>query len=297
MRRLLADAALYAEWRAPLIIQGEIGTGKTWLARRIHEMSPRRQAYFGCMNLAHPEVSLAGSELFGHVLGGFTDAKRNRRGLLVESHGGTAFFDELGKSPLVIQHKLMQVLDEPTFTPVGADRPVTVDVRFIFAAREPLDDLVASGAMSADFRSRISAFVLRVPSLRERREDVVPLARWFVEVAVRRKSERPRTQVPALSDALCEALEAHEWPENVRELENLMLKLVIFSRDARVLELHMLDEVLVRPVDRAMTAEERLASRRERALGAMRSAGGKRKRAAELLGWSYSTFQRVMRGA
>lgn len=297
MRRLLAEASLYAQWRAPVLIQGEIGTGKTWLARRVHEMSPRRNGYFGCMNLAHPEVSLAGSELFGHVLGGFTDAKRNRRGLLVQSHGGTVFFDELGKSPLVLQHKLMQVLDAPTFTPVGADRPVTVDVRFIFAAREPLDELVASGAMSADFRSRLGPFVLRVPPLRERREDIVPLARAFVQLAVTRKSERPRSYVPTLSDPLCEALEACSWPGNVRELENLMLKVVIFSRDSRILELHMFEDAMEKQVDLAMTVDARRAARRERAVGAIRNAGGKKKRAAELLGWSYSTLQRVLRGA
>ncbi|MHB1330142.1 MAG: sigma-54-dependent transcriptional regulator, partial [Gemmatimonadales bacterium] len=179
MRRVLARAAQFAPWPKELLIQGETGTGKTWLARRIHDLSARSMAPFETLNLADPEVSLLGTELFGHVAGGFTDARTRRDGLLLRANGGTVFFDEVGKCPIRVQLKLLQVLDSPSFYPIGADRPVTVDVRFIFAASEPLENLVADGALARDFLPRLGPVVLRMPPLRERKADLVPLARWF----------------------------------------------------------------------------------------------------------------------
>jgi DNA-binding NtrC family response regulator len=295
MQRLLRRAEMYAAWPETVVIQGELGTGKSWLARRIHQLSPRRNYHFGQMSLAQPDMSLMNSDLFGHVAGAFTDAKHNRSGLLATAHQGTVFLDEVGKCPAPMQNKLLEVLDDRTFTPVGADRRVAVDLRLIFAAREPLAELVLRGEMSADLHSRLGLLRLEVPPLRKRQRDIVPLARWFAQRTVVDKSGRPRASVPTLSPRLCEALKAYRWPENVRELEKVMVKLVLHSDGNPVLDTCLLEDDLAKYNGSAVNPDVRQADRRATALRALERTGGNKVQAARLLGISVSTLKRILR--
>jgi DNA-binding NtrC family response regulator len=297
MQRLLGRAAAFAPWPIPVLIQGESGSGKTRLARLLHALSTRANAPFEGMSLAEPEVGLLSSELFGHVAGGFTDARKGRNGLLMRAHHGTVFFDEVGKCPMRVQHKLLSILDSQTFNPVSSDRSVTVDVRFVFAASEPLEELVASGALARDFRPRLGPVVLRLPPLRERREDIVPLARGFAARYVRRGPD-PARRAPELSDRLCESLLAYHWPDNVRQLEYLMSALVILSNGEPMLDTTHFGEELAGFAphgDEPGLLEQGRQGRQDRATRALRQTFGNKTKAATLLGWSLSTLKRVLR--
>jgi transcriptional regulator with GAF, ATPase, and Fis domain len=215
MRALVEQARRLATADLPVLIQGETGVGKELLAHALHAWSPRAGGTFLAVNCAALPEQLAESELFGHVKGAFSGAVRDRPGRFVAASGGTLFLDEVGELPLALQAKLLRVLQDGAVTPVGADRPVPVDVRIVSASHVDLSHAVQEGCFREDLYYRLAVVPLHMPPLRERPEDVEDIAQGLLE-GLARAGRGPWT-LPA--DTL-DALVAHRWPGNVRELRN-----------------------------------------------------------------------------
>jgi len=226
IRELLKQLALVAPTGANVLILGESGTGKELVAREIHERSLRRTRPLITVNCASIPRELYESEFFGHLKGAFTGALRDRAGRFQAADGGTLFLDEVGEIPLELQGKLLRALQEGTFERVGDDRPRRVDVRIVAATNRDLEREAKAGRFREDLFYRLSVFPLRVPPLRDRREDVPLLAAHFVERASQRLGAKP----PRLTRSEAERLQAYDWPGNVRELQNVVERAVILSR-------------------------------------------------------------------
>ncbi len=216
---------------AKVLITGESGVGKEIVARRIHLASRRSRATLVTINCAGFPDSLLESELFGHVRGSFTDAHRDKRGLLEMAHGGTVFMDEMGEMSLRMQALLLRFLETGEIQRVGSDRAVPpLDVRVIAATHRRLPEHVANGSFRQDLYYRLNVMHIHVPPLRERREDVLALLAYFLE-CLSRTHCRP---IPELSPDATKYLVEYEWPGNVRELRNLAERLVLSCPAARV---------------------------------------------------------------
>lgn len=218
MREVARLAQQVARSDLPVLIQGETGTGKEVVAQALHTWSPRRDRTLVKLNCSAIPENLVESELFGHVKGAFSGADRDRSGRFVTADGGTLLLDEIGDMPLAAQARLLRVLQEGTLEPVGSDRTVRVDVRVIAATNVDLKKAVAEGRFREDLYYRLAVFPLRIPPLRERGDDVVRIARdWLEEQA------RPRRRGPwTLSPAAVHALTVAPWPGNVRQLINVL---------------------------------------------------------------------------
>jgi DNA-binding NtrC family response regulator len=209
-----------------VLLYGETGVGKELLARSIHFTGARRDKPFVAVNCAAIPEELFESELFGFRKGAFTGASETRRGMFQMAHGGTLLLDEVGEMPLPLQSKLLRVIEDKRLTPIGSDRVVEVDVRFIATTNKDLQVEVDRGAFRRDLFYRLSVMPVRVPPLRERPDDVPLLAGHFLEVSARRSKKAVRAIAPAAMQALC----AYGWPGNVRELENVIERAVIVAK-------------------------------------------------------------------
>lgn len=212
--KLLREAELHARSNIPILVTGETGVGKELLARAIHKASSRSDGPFVPVNMVAVTPTLFESALFGHAKGAFTGATENQPGYLGQAQGGTLFLDEIGDLPLEIQGKLLRVLQEKEYTPVGRTRPRQADVRFVAATHRDLDVLVKEGTFRQDLYYRLRFAHLRIPPLRERRDDVRLLADAFLK-----QSMRPDAK---LSNQAILSLLRHDWPGNVRELKGLL---------------------------------------------------------------------------
>ncbi|MGV8897721.1 MAG: sigma 54-interacting transcriptional regulator [Burkholderiaceae bacterium] len=218
MNALLAEAKLVAATDASILIRGESGSGKELLAQAIHRASHRANAPFVAINCGAIPEQLLESELFGHVKGAFTGATSNRPGLFQAAHGGTLFLDEIGDMPLLLQVKLLRVLQERAVRPVGADRALPIDVRIVSATHRDLDAALADGQFREDLYYRLNVVTLSLPSLAERREDIALLANHFLQQLASKYHKPLNGFAP---DAL-EALMTASWPGNVRQLNNVV---------------------------------------------------------------------------
>jgi transcriptional regulator with GAF, ATPase, and Fis domain len=225
MRGLVAQAKQVAGTTAPVLILGETGTGKEVLARALHHWSPRRAQAFLSLNCAAIPESLLESELFGHVKGAFTGAGSARPGRFLAANGGTLLLDEIGDMPSAAQAKLLRVLQEGTFEPVGSDRTVKVDVRILAATHRDLEERVRAGAFREDLFYRLNVFPLHVPPLRERADDLPRLVATILAGLARRTGRGPWT----VDDAALRELAAQEWPGNVRQLVNALERATIMK--------------------------------------------------------------------
>ncbi|HWB77861.1 MAG TPA: sigma-54 dependent transcriptional regulator, partial [Nannocystaceae bacterium] len=228
LREVLALIDRVADTRATVLLTGETGTGKEALARTLHERSGRHAGPWLAINCAAIPETLLEDELFGHVRGAFTDAKGDRRGVLLRADGGTLLFDEIGELPLPLQAKLLRVLQERTLRPVGGDHDVPFDVRVIAATNRDLDAEVRAGRFREDLLYRLSVVTIEVPPLRRRDNDVLLLAHHFV----RRASARHGRSVTGIAPQAAACLLAYPWPGNVRELENCIERAVVLARYA-----------------------------------------------------------------
>jgi DNA-binding NtrC family response regulator len=280
---------------------GESGTGKDVLARRVHELSKRRSGPFVPINCAAIPESLFESELFGHEKGAFTGASERARGKIEAAAGGTLFLDEIGEMPLAVQAKMLRFLEGRRFMRVGGSAKITVDTRLVCATLRPIEDEVKAGRFRADLFYRIQGISLRVPALRERPADIVPLVQQFVaELSARHGMRAPRIARGAFA-----ALRTYQWPGNVRELRNVveLLCLLREGKVARPTDLpesvrEALPEVCART---AVAGEDFLEVSLSRPLAqtideilqaALALEGGNRSRAARRLGVSLRTMQR-----
>ncbi len=224
MHEVLLAVEKVAPTRATVLILGESGTGKELIARAIHQASPRQECPFIKINCAAVPETLLESELFGHEKGAFTGAAARKKGRFELADSGTLFLDEIGELPLSLQAKLLRVLQEQQFEPLGATRTVTVDVRLIAATNRSLDQAVNDGNFRADLYYRLNVIPIVLPPLRSRREDIPPLVEHFV-----RESNRLNGRNVRLSKDVLGLLIAYNWPGNVRELQNLIERLVIMA--------------------------------------------------------------------
>jgi len=304
MKTVLRLADQIAPANASVMITGESGTGKEVLARYLHSRSKRATKQFISLNCAAIPEALLESELFGHEKGAFTGADKRRIGHFEQADGGTLFLDEVGEIPLDQQGKLLRALQEHQFERVGDDKTIEADVRIIAATNRDLEVEVQEGRFREDLYYRLSVFPLTVPPLRERREDIVPLAHHFVELICR---EQGRALL-GIGQRASRTLQAHDWPGNIRELRNVIERAVIMSKSERLrLDLAMGEsQPTAIATDVSLSAETHLytdAEMREREkanlLLALRQSnwrisgdGG----AAELLGLKPSTLAYRMQG-
>lgn len=212
-----------------VLVSGESGTGKELVARAIHDLGARRHAPFVPINMAAIPRDLIEAELFGHERGAFTGAAQRTAGRFEQAVGGTLFLDEIGDMPREAQTRLLRVLQSGEYTTVGGSRAIKADVRIVAATNRDLQGAVADGQFREDLFYRLNVVPISLPALRERRDDVAELARYFLDRAA--DAGLPRKTLDAEAIA---ALEAYDWPGNVRELENLMRRLAALSRDERI---------------------------------------------------------------
>lgn len=225
MRTLFRAIGRLAQAPLSVLVTGETGTGKELVARALHRESPRAARPFVALNTAAIPAELLESELFGHEAGAFTGAQRRHIGRFEQANGGTLFLDEIGDMPLPLQTRLLRVLAEGEFFRVGGRELIRVDVRVVAATHQDLEALCADGRFRADLLHRLDVLRLRLPPLRERREDVPRLAERFLAAAAVRFHAPPKRLAPAA----LERLRAHDWPGNVRELENLCWRLAALA--------------------------------------------------------------------
>ena len=225
MRRVMAQVDRVAASEARVCILGETGTGKELVARALHERSPRRGGPFVTLNCAAVPGELIESELFGHEKGSFTGAAARHIGKFEQAHHGTLFLDEIGDMPLVMQAKLLRVLEEGQVERVGGDRAITVDVRAIVATHRTLDELVKKGAFRQDLYHRVYVFPLQLPPLRERPGDLPPLVAHFAAQIADQNGWKAKPFEP---EAI-EELQRYSWPGNVRELRNVVERLLLLA--------------------------------------------------------------------
>jgi two-component system, NtrC family, response regulator len=281
-----------APMKTTALILGESGTGKELVARSIHHYSPRSESAFVAVNCAAIPKDLIESELFGHEKGSYTGAVDTKQGRFELADGGTVFLDEIGDMDMPLQSKLLRVLQEREIERVGGSRPITVDLRVIAASNKDLKKEVGEGRFRDDLFYRLNVFPIIVPPLRERVEDIIPLAEHFMEMfAGEMNKQRPR-----LSDAACQLLTGYDWKGNVRELKNIIERAVIMcdgeelgtehisisdgaqERVSPDAPLHMVTGSAVRCAEKARIED------------ALRKASGNKTRAAEMLKVSYKTL-------
>ncbi|MFP2924690.1 sigma 54-interacting transcriptional regulator [Pyxidicoccus sp. 3LG] len=228
MRELLETARRVSDSRVPVILHGETGTGKEVLARFLHDQGPRHSQRMVRVNCGAIPKELVESTLFGHERGAFTGAGQLKQGVFEEAHGGTVFLDEIGEMPLAAQVALLRVLETGSFSRVGASKELTVDVRVIAATHRDLEAMVAAGSFREDLYYRLNAILLAIPPLRERIDELEPLAHRFLRLA----NEGNGRNVRGIEPAALELLRAYAWPGNVRELKNAIERAVVVARGA-----------------------------------------------------------------
>ncbi|HEX4276177.1 MAG TPA: sigma-54 dependent transcriptional regulator [Bryobacteraceae bacterium] len=297
MKALRQQLALMAGTNGRVLIYGESGTGKELAAHALHALSPRAANPFVEVNCAAISEGLIESELFGHMKGSFTLAHERKVGKFQKADGGTLFLDEVGDMSLSTQSKVLRVLEDQRFEPVGAAESIQVDVRVVAATNKNLEVEIERGNFREDLFYRLNVIPFHVPPLRERKEDIPVLAAYFLEEFARAYGRKPKELTP---QAL-ETLEAHHWPGNVRELRNLIERIVILNPqsriDARHIPLHLAKKSATeRSADRYGSLQDvREAAEREYILKKLEESSGNVSRAAEMLGLERSNLYRKMR--
>ncbi len=294
MRAISASIRQIAVSDVPVIIQGESGVGKEVLAREIHAVSPRSSKPFVKINCAAVPAELLESELFGYERGAFTGAVSRTPGKLEAAGGGTVLLDEIGDMDVRLQAKLLHFLQDKSFHRLGGNRPIHVDVRILAATNQNLERAIAERSFREDLFYRLNVISLHVPPLRERRDEVLPLAVHFLE-----KHGAGVLPLPSITAPLARALVAHTWPGNVRELENVMRRFLVFrDPDSLANELRdtarpapSQDEMAEAPPKRACTLRQ-LRDREEasRIRAALADAQWHRGKAAQMLGIEYRSL-------
>jgi formate hydrogenlyase transcriptional activator len=288
---VLRSIHVVAPTDATVLIQGETGTGKELIARAIHDLSSRAKRSFIKVNCAAIPATLLESELFGHEKGSFTGAFAQKIGRFELAHQGTLFLDEIGEIPLELQSKLLRAIQEQELERLGGNRTIHVDVRFVAATNRNLKQMVDEGKFRSDLYYRLHVFPLMVPPLRERKEDVPLLIRYFTQKHAKRMN-RPIEEIPS---SAIEALTRYEWPGNIRELQNVIERSVILS-PGRVLQIALPDVAKSTASEQAPKLEE--AAERDRILQALDASGGKvsgADGAAARLGLRRTTLQSRMK--
>jgi len=292
MQEVFGLVAQVADSNTTVLINGETGTGKELIARAIHSNSPRKGGPLVQVNCAAIPDTLIESELFGHEKGAFTGALQQRRGRFEEANGGTIFMDEVGELSAAAQVKLLRVLQEKRFQPLGASRVVNVNVRIIAATNRNLEQDILSDRFRADLFYRLNVFPIYLPPLRERGSDVILLADHFL---LKYSSEMGK-KVKRISTAAIEAFLSHKWPGNVRELENCIERAVLLTKTDTVDCAHLPPSLQLKETETERKENSKLSSvvkAQERSLiiDALQEAGGNQTKAAKVLGTTKRIIQ------
>jgi len=287
---VIRTAKLVAQSRSTVLVTGETGTGKELVARAIHDWSTQRELPLVKVNCAALPETLIESELFGHVRGAFTGAVANKKGRFALADGGTIFLDEIGTISLSVQAKLLRVLQEREFEPLGSERTVKVDVRIIAATNRDLRQLTVEGKFQEDLYYRLNVIPIAMPPLRDRNEDIPPLVEHFA----RRHAERAGKSIAGVSPEALSILTEAPWPGNVRELENTIERAVVLSTQSTI---HARDVIMVgavagpQPGLPSHNLKQNLEwTERETLRRALDMAHGVKKDAAEAMGISQRAF-------
>jgi len=302
MKQVLKFARRVAESEvSTILLEGESGTGKDVFAQFIHHFGRRRDGPFVALNCAAIPETLLESELFGYEKGAFTDARASKAGILEIASGGTIFLDEVGEMPLVLQAKLLRVLEEQTFRRLGGVKDIQVDVRVVAATNRKLTDAIEQGRFRLDLYYRLNVIQVVLPPLRERKEDVLPLAENFV----RHYNSKFKRDIQGISHAAASKLLAHDWPGNVRELRNVIERAMVLEESDWVqgASLHIASsgepaaaETEPEPVEEAKPFDVSLEEAEKGLLSrALEKAGGNQTRAAVLLGITRDTLRYKMK--
>ena len=309
MLEILAFVEQIAPARSTVLVTGESGTGKELIARAIHNQSARADKPFVTVNSANLPTELLESELFGHVRGAFTGAVAAKKGYFEVADGGSIFLDEIGTISMETQAKLLRVIQERDFTPLGDTTRRQVDVRIIAATNVDLKQAVEEGTFREDLFYRLNVIQISLPPLRDRRQDILPLAQHFIRKYV---AENGRQVSDQISPEVLSTLEAYNWPGNVRELENVMERAVIIARGASI-EREDLREEILSPIPAAsQVGGQRVATQIDLSRGisfydevnrfqielirrALEITGGHQSRAAKLLGMNTTTLNSKIR--
>ncbi len=294
MRQQLDMLRQVATSEANVLLLGDSGTGKELFARQLHQWSRRADRVFIPFNCAALPRELAEAELFGHEKGAFTGAHKERPGIFREAHQGTLFLDEVGELDPALQSKLLRVLQEGEVRPVGGARPVAVDVRIVTASNADLEGMVKEGTFREDLYYRLNVITMKLPSLKERSDDVPLLADFFL----RKYTEKNRREIEGIGRGAMDALTAHSWPGNVRELENVIERAVVLAKGSLLEEVDLPDALFAEPTgEGAVTLpmgtsmEEMEKTMLNQTLKLTR---GNKKLAAQLLGISLRTVYRIL---
>jgi DNA-binding NtrC family response regulator len=286
MKQVVETVRRVAARDTTVLFTGESGTGKEVLARLVHDASPRASGPFVAVNCAAIPETLLESELFGHEKGAFTGAAGRHEGKFEQASGGTLFLDEVAEMRPALQAKLLRVLQEKAFERVGGERTVAVDVRIVAATNKNLRDEVARGTFREDLYYRLAVFPIEVPPLRNRPKDILPLAKYFLELLCRGPSRTPPEITPEARRRLAE----YPWPGNVRELQNVMERSLVLTGGAPITA-----EALGLPSpgeEQIMEARGTLKELERQAIqAALLAEGGNRRRAARRLGLALRTLQ------
>jgi two-component system response regulator AtoC len=286
MQDVIHRAERVAETKSTVLITGETGTGKELVARAIHDRSAERHMPLIKVNCAAIPDTLLESELFGHVRGAFTGAATNKKGRFALANGGSIFLDEIGTMQAPLQAKLLRVLQEREFEPLGAERTEKVDLRVIAATNRDLRQLVAEGKFQDDLFYRLNVIPIQIPPLRERREDIAVLVEHFV----RKHAQRTGKPIDKIDEGVVAGLQKYDWPGNVRELENTIERAVVLSGSRTITDRDI--SVLAPPATQApslpsLRLHQNLEwAERESVRRALDQSRGVKKDAAELLGIS-----------
>ena len=290
-RRLLEQISRFARDRtAPILLEGESGTGKTTIARELHRLSPRAKGPFEHVVLSAAADGLAGSDLFGHVAGAYTDARTHRTGRFAAAHGGTLFLDEIAKASSTVQGLVLDAIESGVVRPLGAERDVRVDVRVVCATSGDLVGMVERGAFLADLYARIEMFTVRLPPLRERRADIPELIEFYARL---KAASAGYALAPEFAPELIDAMVRAEWPGNLRQLSNAVHRLLIEAEGADLVTLDHCRERLAPLRGAARPPSALTMVDIERALA---QESGNVTRAAKALGIDRKTLYRKLRG-
>ena len=288
-RQLYDYVRLVAPTPMSVLILGASGTGKEYVARRIHELSARKDKPFFALDCGAIPKDVAASEFFGHKKGAFTGADADKRGAFEVANGGTLFLDEVGNLSYDVQVQLLRALQERRIRPVGGDREMKVDIRLVCATNENLEQAVAEGRFREDLYHRINEFTIYMPQLRERGNDIF----LFADLFIRQANAELQRQVDGLDAAAAELLVQHSWPGNLRELNNVMKRAVLLARGRQITAAEL--QQAMGPVrQNAVPTLHDEADERQRIEEALRQTGGNKAKAARLLGIDRKTIYNKM---
>ncbi len=297
MKALRQQIALMAPTTGRVLIYGESGTGKELVAKAIHAQSPRNENLFVEVNCAAIPEDLIESELFGHRKGSFAGASNDKEGKFHKADGGTLFLDEVGDMSLKTQSKVLRTLDEQRFTPVGGEEPISADVRVIAATNKDLEEEISRGNFREDLFYRLNVIPFFVPPLRERKEDVPALTRYFLKEISANYSRR----IKEITEDAIETLMRYGWPGNVRELRNVIERVVIMNPTVNKIDRKHLPPLVYREGTRKVASDfstlhqARAAYERDYILKKLDESHGNVSRAAEVLGLERSHLYRKMK--